>query len=149
MQCYLALNRQYTTADYLSIMTDQQLKRTLTKYRLSEHSLAIETGRLPAEQRLCCHCSLSQPKTESHFLTKCEKYTNIRETHFPKFKSIINFFFETIRWGKLPILLREACHRLRDREWHSSADTYICQERWCRKGEDPDVELQNQKVYSK
>jgi len=74
-------------------MTDQQLKRTLTKYRLSEHSLAVETRRhrktwLPAEQRLCCHCSLSQPETESHFLTKCEKYINIRETYFPKFESI-------------------------------------------------------------
>lgn len=87
MQCYLALNQHYTIADYLSMETNQQLKQTLTKYTLSEHSLAIETGRhrktwLPAEQRLCCHC-LRQPETELHVLTKCEKYNNQRNI-FPK-----------------------------------------------------------------
>lgn len=75
IQYYLTLNRYYTTTEYLSTVT---LKRMLTKYRLSEHSLAIETGRhrktwLPAEQTLCFHCSLSQPETKQHFLTKCEK----------------------------------------------------------------------------
>ena len=134
MQCYLALNRQYTIADYLSMVTDQQLKRTLTKYRLSEHSLAIEKGRhrktwLPAEQRLCSHCTLNEPETELHFLTKCEKYKHIRETHFQKFESITTGFITLTDEDKLPILLGEdpkrsnlaavyvtACHRMRDSE---------------------------------
>ena len=42
MQCYLALTRPYTTADYLSAVTDLQIKPTLTKSRLSERSLAID-----------------------------------------------------------------------------------------------------------
>ena len=62
MQCYLALNRQYTVAKYLTMVTDQNLRKTLTKYRLSEHSLAIEKGRhrktwLPVEERLYNHCT--------------------------------------------------------------------------------------------
>ena len=138
MQCYLALNRPYTTADYLSTVTDLQLKRTLTKYRLSEHSLAIETGRhrktwLPAEQRLCCHCSLNEPETELHFLTKCEKFKYIREIYFPKFEMVTKgSFSELSDEEKLPVLLGEeskssklaavyvsACHTLRDSKGHT------------------------------
>ena len=64
--CYLALNRQYTVAQYLTMVTDQNLRKTLTKYRLSEHSLAIEKGRhrktcLPVEERLCNHCTTAEP----------------------------------------------------------------------------------------
>ena len=134
MQCYLTLNRQYTIADYLSTVTDQQTKRTLTKYRLSEHSLAVEKGRhrktwLPAEQRLCCHCTLSEPETELHFLTRCGKYEHIRKINFKKFETITNGFLNLSDEEKLPILLGEepkssrlaaayvyACHRLRDGE---------------------------------
>ena len=134
MQCYLALNRQYTVADYLSTVTDQQLKQTLTKYRLSEHSLAIEIGRhrkirLPPEERLCCHCTTREPETELHFLTKCEKYEQIRQTHFPKLEAIQKGFLNLVDIEKLPILLGEdpkcsrlaaayvyACHKYRDSE---------------------------------
>ena len=57
LQCYLALNRQNMVADYLTTVTDRKLRKTLTRYRLSEHSLAIETGRhrqtwLPREDSL-------------------------------------------------------------------------------------------------
>ena len=138
MQRYLALNRPYTTADYLSTVTDLQLKRTLKKYRLSEHILAIETGRhwktwLPAEQRPCCHCSLNESKMELHFLTKCEKCKYIREIYFLKFEMLTKVsFFKLSDEEKLPILLREeskssklagvyvsACHTLRDSKGHT------------------------------
>ena len=44
-------------ADYLTTVTDRTLRKTLTRYRLSEHSLVIETGRhrqtwLPREDSL-------------------------------------------------------------------------------------------------
>ncbi len=45
LECYSALNREYTMASYLSTVTDVKLRKTLTMYRLSEHSLAVETGR--------------------------------------------------------------------------------------------------------
>ena len=46
MQFYLALNRNYDLEPYLTLITDTNLRTTLTKYRLSEHSLAREVGRL-------------------------------------------------------------------------------------------------------
>ena len=134
MQCYLALNRQYTIAAYLSKVTDPQLKQTLTKYRLSEHTLSIEKGRhrktwLPPEQRLCCHCTSGETETELHFLTKCEKYKQIRQIHFPKFEALTKGFLDLTDEEKLPTLLGEdtlssnlaavyvsACHRQRDSE---------------------------------
>ena len=45
LECYLALNREYTVAEYLTTETDTKLRKALTMYRLSEHSLAIEKGR--------------------------------------------------------------------------------------------------------
>ena len=45
LECYLAINREYTVAEYLTTVTDPNLRKALTMYRLSEHSLAIEIGR--------------------------------------------------------------------------------------------------------
>ena len=45
METYASLNRQYTVAAYLTTVSDTKLRRTLTKYRLSEHNLAVEVGR--------------------------------------------------------------------------------------------------------
>ena len=77
MQCYLALNRQYTVANYLTMVTDQNLE----KYRLSEHSLAIEKGRhrktwLPVEERLCNHCTTAEPET---FCISWQNVKNIKQ----------------------------------------------------------------------
>jgi hypothetical protein len=35
-------NREYTVAEYLSTVTDPNVRKALTMYRLSEYSLAIE-----------------------------------------------------------------------------------------------------------
>jgi hypothetical protein len=58
----LALNREYTVAEYLTTVTDPKWRKSLTMYRLSEHSFAIEKGRrrqtwLSSEDRLCAHGS--------------------------------------------------------------------------------------------
>ena len=89
LQSYLALKRQYSAADYLTTLTDPKLRSTLTKYRLSQHRLAIETGRhrkswLPKEERLCQQCQQNRPETELHFLTECTKFTQIRTEFFSK-----------------------------------------------------------------
>ena len=42
----MALNREYTEAEYMTTVTDPTLRKALTMYRLNEHSLAIEKGHL-------------------------------------------------------------------------------------------------------
>ena len=80
------LNREYTVAEYLTTVTDPNLRKALTKYRLSEHSLAVEKSRrrqtwLSREDRLCAHCPQNEVETELHFLTSCQKYDHSRETY--------------------------------------------------------------------
>lgn len=134
LETYLALNRQYTVADYLSTVTDKNLRKTLTMYRLSDHDLAIEKGRhrqtwLPREERLCCLCDEGAVETELHFLTQCENYRNIREEFFPKIEIIFPEFQSMTEVQKLSFLLGEqkecavlaakyvnSCHKKRDNQ---------------------------------
>jgi hypothetical protein len=55
----------------------------LTKFRISAHNLAIETGRYtkpktPVEQRLCIHCNKREIESEQHFLLVCPLYNTER-----------------------------------------------------------------------
>ncbi|KAI4894756.1 hypothetical protein NFI96_009065 [Prochilodus magdalenae] len=64
LNCFLALKQEYRLAGYLLTVRDMKQRRILTKYRLSDHSLALETGRLkqswlPREDRL--PCGLGEP----------------------------------------------------------------------------------------
>ena len=86
-QCYLALNRQYRLAEYLTTVTDGKLRKTLSMYRISDHSRALETGRhrqtwLPREDRLCRLCPHRQVKCETYFLLQCSAYQDIRKEFF-------------------------------------------------------------------
>ena len=81
-------------AEYLTTVTDRKLRKTLTMYRLSGHSLAIETGRhrqnrLPREARLS-FCHKGEVETESHFLLYCDKYKDLKKVFFGKNKSYIS-----------------------------------------------------------
>ena len=113
------------------MVKDTKQRQILTKYRLSDHSLAIETGRhkksyLPPEQRLCGHCSTAEVETEAHFILKCGKYNDIRLEYYRKFELLIPNFTVLDDYDKQNILLGEgpaahlaaqyvtACHKLRD-----------------------------------
>ena len=85
LECYWALNREYTVAEYLTTVTDPNLRNALTMYILSEHSLAFEKGRcrqtwLSREDKLCAHCPQNEVETELHFLTSCPMYDHVK-TH--------------------------------------------------------------------
>ena len=64
---------------YLDIISSANLRKLLSKFRLSSHDLEIETGRygsksiLP-EQRICKICDLSLVEDEFNFLMICPKF---------------------------------------------------------------------------
>ncbi|KAI2667006.1 Receptor-interacting serine/threonine-protein kinase 3 [Labeo rohita] len=85
LQCYLKLNREYGLADYLVSARNITHRHLLTKYRLSDHQLAIERGRhkktwLPKEERICNECRSGAVETEEHFLLHCDKYAFLRDS---------------------------------------------------------------------
>ena len=76
----------YKCEDYLRQVTNVQHRITLTKLRLSNHNLAIETGRYvrpykKPEERICPICK-KDVEDERHFLTQCPAYQEKRSTLF-------------------------------------------------------------------
>ncbi len=120
---YLALKRQYNLPEYLFSVRDPKQRKILTKYRLSYHGFAIETGRhkkswLPPEERVCSHWTAGEVETEMHFLLKCDKYGDVRTEYLQRFDSLMRDFSVLHENNKLRILLGEggvtACHRMRE-----------------------------------
>uniref|UniRef100_A0A3B1JC70 ribonuclease H n=1 Tax=Astyanax mexicanus TaxID=7994 RepID=A0A3B1JC70_ASTMX len=131
LECYRALKTEYKLEEYLLTVRDRKQRQILTKYRLSDHRLAVETGRykqswLPREERLCAHCSTGEVETEMHFLLQCEKFKETRNFFINKFNYLIQNFETFSLLEKLRITLGEghtaplaakyvsACHSLRD-----------------------------------
>ena len=90
------------------------MKKSLTMYRLSEHSLAIGRGRHrqnwhPREDRQCSAptAQRNEAETELHFLTTCQLYQGIRDTYFPKITNTQEGFENITNNKKCPYLLGE------------------------------------------
>ncbi len=114
-------------------MKDYGQRKLLTKYRLSEHSLSVETGRhkqswRARELRLCSHCTEGLIEDEMHFLTECSKYKHIRDTYFTQIAQIVPKFQQASHIDKLCYILGEkekcihlaaqyvsSCHIMRDK----------------------------------
>ena len=87
---------------YLDVIKETSLSNILSRFRLSSHSLCIETGRyknVPKNMRLCKCCNMKVVENEYHFLLVCPLYADIRKRYFAnyfchwpnmfKFKSLI------------------------------------------------------------
>ena len=129
----MTLKRDYKLAEYLSTVRDRKQRQILTRYRLSDHKLAIETGRhkkswQPKESRTCDHCLTGEVETEMHFLLQCEAFKDTRNLYFNKFNHIIPNFKDLNETSKINFLLGEGdrtylaaqyvqtCHNLRGSE---------------------------------
>jgi hypothetical protein len=78
---------------YGDILRNKTERSILCKIRLSAHNLAIERGRhlgLHTSDRICTICKTGDIEDESHFLFKCEKYSNYRRSFQCNILSILN-----------------------------------------------------------
>ena len=76
--CYKQFKSEVKCEKYLETIKNRKHRVTLSKLRLSDHILKIETGRhnipiTPREQRFCPHCP-DQVESEQHFLIQCSEY---------------------------------------------------------------------------
>ena len=70
LRFYKLFKSLLTFEPYLNYITDFQLRRTVTKFRYSDHTIEVERGRyqkLKFEERICKLCN-SAVETEIHFL---------------------------------------------------------------------------------
>ncbi len=70
---------------YLNCINNNKYRTILTKFRVSAHCLAIETGRYNGtarEDRLCTVCNMCVPEDEYHMLLTCPLYSEMRRQYF-------------------------------------------------------------------
>ena len=82
--------------NYLNLVYNKNHRQSLTRLRVSSHTLRIETGRfiskkdyLAPERRICQLCDIHETEDELHFLFTCKLYCDLR---IKLFKSIDHYY---------------------------------------------------------
>ncbi|KAK3107890.1 hypothetical protein FSP39_024531 [Pinctada imbricata] len=86
LRTYSKFKSHFTTENYVNQIKFSK-RVGFTKFRISAHSLAIETGRhtrpvTPVENRLCRNCASGEIEDEVHVLIRCTQYTDKRQEVF-------------------------------------------------------------------
>ena len=84
MRFYNLFKTNFEREPYLDLISDFQLRRTITKFRCSDHILEVERGRhggLELKDRICKICKLDV-ETEFHFLKDCPTYRDLQTRYF-------------------------------------------------------------------
>ena len=89
LEVYKLIKTDYEEENYLSQLRNFEERKTFTKFRISNHKLAIETGRyrkqnMQRNQRLCVFCNLKETESEKHMFTHCPLYRDLRLTLYEK-----------------------------------------------------------------
>ena len=81
LSTYCIFKENFEFEKYLDVYVDRKYKLALCRFRISAHSLNVETGRhqnIPRENRLCKNCRMSVLENEYHFLLVCPKFRDLR-----------------------------------------------------------------------
>ena len=84
MVYYTMFKQSFVYESYLDYVTNVKLRKQLSCFRLSSHSLEIERGRymnIVRDDRKCKLCSLNVVESEYHFLLCCPVYPALRRKH--------------------------------------------------------------------
>ena len=100
LRTYCKFKYIFEKEPYLKYVTNSQVRKSLTQFRISAHDLAIERGRyknIDKDKRICKLCSNNDIEDECHFLLNCKAYdkerTNLLENvqkYCSNFKSLNN-----------------------------------------------------------
>ena len=128
LRTYALIKSEIGREEYLDQIRNTKHRQKLTKLRLSNHRLMIETGRhtkLPKEQRICPACN-EGIEDEIHFLVKCDLYETLRKSLYDKCYELrpnFGFYSDEEKFVFLmtaPILARDVakyiCTALEDRQ---------------------------------
>ena len=105
---YSKIKSELKLQNYLLFFLNFKMRQLFTKFRVSDYSLEIESGRyknITREERKCKNCNLNEIGDEYHFFLKCTANHSLRNNLFNKI--IINKpdFIEEIPLIKIKILL--------------------------------------------
>ena len=114
LRTYSLLKTKPGFETYLNEIQNINHRITLTKFRLSNHSLKIETGRherIDKKKRFCPFCP-DQIEDEKHALLQCKTYTSLRKELFQSLK--LNLTSQISTQNELPLftnLLTRPAHQ--------------------------------------
>ena len=75
LRTYCQFKQVYECENYLLTIKDFKIRKCFTKFRVSNHVLAIEKGRhhnISVNDRICDKCNLGLIEDEAHFLMVCD-----------------------------------------------------------------------------
>ena len=87
LRIFRTFKQDYCMEGYLLLLPNLKHMSTIARFRMSSHTLAIETGRhakpkIAKEERKCRYCNLDDVEDEKHFLLKCPLYSEERLSLF-------------------------------------------------------------------
>ena len=87
LRIFRTFKQDYCMEGYLLLLPNLKHMSTIARFRMSSHTLAIETGRhakpkIAKEERRCRYCNLDDVEDEKHFLLKCPLYNEERLSLF-------------------------------------------------------------------
>ena len=85
LMMYSIYKHEFSQETYLDFISNRNIRTAFSRFRLSSHDLAIESGRYddtPRSDRLCKFCNLNVVENEYHFLLVCPLYIDIRRKYF-------------------------------------------------------------------
>ena len=87
LRTYATFKKGIGPEKYLTEIKNTTTRKQVSKFRLSNHTLMIETGRhnkIPKEKRFCHFCT-GTVETETHFLLQCPTYATMRDILYKTF----------------------------------------------------------------
>ena len=84
LKFYSNLKSLFERESYLRNVNNFYVRKNITKFRCSDHTLEIESGRhkkLRVEERICKMCNI-EVEDERHFLIVCPLYAELRSRYF-------------------------------------------------------------------
>ena len=95
LSSYVIFKNYFGLEKYLGIINNFEMRRSLTRLRLSAHQLLIEKGRyigIPLHNRICPRCSSNEVEDEIHFLFNCTSLADDRKALYAKIDIICKNF---------------------------------------------------------
>ena len=84
LDLYCKYKENFEFETYLDVVKNDRLRKILSQFRLSSHSLEIEVGRysnIERANRICKLCNQNTIESEYHFMLCCSQYTTIRNKY--------------------------------------------------------------------
>jgi hypothetical protein len=105
---YSKIKSELKLENYLLLFSNIKMRQLFTKFRVSDHSLEIKSGRytnITREERICKNCNLNETGDEYHFFLKCTANHSLRNNSFNKIILNKPDFIEEIPLNKIISLL--------------------------------------------